>query len=183
MGEADADEADALNVVEAQADLQSRHGMAVVGVPVADEDAIDGQQGAAAGGLDQRRVELIHVHGHGRREAHLARHGFEQETVVGGVLLELAIHSGLDTRLGGAVRPDIGLTSGGREDQRTPARLSYPGGALVGNRCWTRTASHSTGRRAAISPPSPPGANRTRGENPSGCGSPAWPAGPGRWRR
>ena len=49
------------------------------------------QQGAAAGGLDQRAVELVHVHGHGVGEAGQTAGGFEQVAVVGGVLFQSAL--------------------------------------------------------------------------------------------
>ncbi len=62
--------------------------LAIVGVPVADQDALDGQQLAALGGLDEREVEVVEVDGEGIGEPGLACDEIEQVAMVGGVLLD-----------------------------------------------------------------------------------------------
>src|SRR5262249_57440114 len=60
---ADADKADALEVVQAHAELEAGSDAAIVGVPVADQDAIDGQERALARGLEEGDVELVQLDG------------------------------------------------------------------------------------------------------------------------
>src|SRR5262249_18784261 len=90
VGEADADEADALDGVDAHAELHAGVDAAVVGVPVADQDAVDGQQLLAPAGLEGGDVEGVEVDGGGTGQAGVAGGAVEQVAAIGTVVPEQA---------------------------------------------------------------------------------------------